>query len=80
MIVYFMQSKKVITIGENSGGYIGYGNVMTSQTPCGQFTMRSTTTKYFEKSKFEYIGIEPEYKASKNEDWVLLAEKLINNN
>ena len=28
-------SKKVTLIGENSGGYIAYGNVMSIRTPCG---------------------------------------------
>ena len=77
MIVYFMQSDKVITIGENSGGYIGYGNVMTAQTPCEQFTIRSTTTRYFEKSKYEFVGIEPRYKVTKTQDWIRYAEKLL---
>ena len=80
MIVYFTQSNKVITVGENSGGYIGYGNVMTTQTPCGKFTIRSTTTKYFEKSKFEYIGIEPKYKPTLNENWILFSENIFHNN
>ena len=77
MILYFMQSDKVITIGENSGGYIGYGNVMTAQMPCDKFTIRSTTTKYFQKSKYEFIGIAPMYKASKKQDWITYANKLL---
>lgn len=80
MITYFVQSDKVITIGENSGGYTGYGNVMPHPTPCGKFTLLSTTTMYFEKSKFEYIGIEPKYKVPENQDWVSYAQKIIYNN
>jgi hypothetical protein len=79
MIVYFSQSNKVITVGENSGGYMGYGNVMTSQTPCGKYTIRSTTTKYIEKSKFEFIGIEPKYKPAQNENWILFSEYILQN-
>ncbi len=78
LILYFMQSDKVITVGENSGGYIGYGNVMTAQTPCEQFTIRSTTTRYFEKSQYEFIGIEPMYKLSKSQDWIKYARGLLN--
>lgn len=78
MILYYMQSEKVITIGENSGGYIGYGNVMTTQTPCGKYTVQSTTTQYFEKSKYEFTGIEPMYKASRKKDWTDYAYRLLN--
>ena len=49
MIQYFIQSNKVITIGENSGGYIGYGNVMNAPVPCGKFTVQSTTTRYLHR-------------------------------
>jgi hypothetical protein len=77
MIYYFMQSTKVITIGENSGGYIGYGNVMTAPMPCDKFAIRSTTTMYLEKSKYEFIGIEPMYKAPKKQDWIMYANKLL---
>jgi hypothetical protein len=77
MIVYFMQSEKVITFGENSGGYIGYGNVMTSQTPCRKFTIQSTTTKYSEKSKYEFVGIPPNYTVPEKHDWIEYAKQLL---
>lgn len=77
MILYYMQSDKVITIGENSGGYIGYGNVMSARLPCGDFTVQSTTTKYLEKSKYEFVGIEPAYKPSMNVDWISYALQLL---
>jgi C-terminal processing protease CtpA/Prc len=77
MIQYFMQSDKVITIGENSGGYIGYGNVMSAVVPCEKFTVQSTTTRYLQKSKYEFLGIEPKYKVKKSEDWIRFAEKML---
>jgi hypothetical protein len=77
MITYCMQSDKVITIGENSGGYMGYGNVMTQTTPCGNFNLRCTTTKYHFNARYEYIGIEPMFKAKDSDDWVSLAETLL---
>ena len=77
MIVYFMQSDKVITVGENSGGYIGYGNVMRAQTPCGRYTLNSTTTSYKEKSKYEFVGIPPAYPAAGQADWVKYAVELL---
>ncbi|HSD13718.1 MAG TPA: S41 family peptidase [Flavobacterium sp.] len=80
MILYFLQSDKVITIGDNSGGYIGYGNVMPGQTPCGKYTIRSTTTKYEEKSKYEFVGIEPMHKVAKEKDWISYAMSLFSKN
>ncbi|MGZ5248496.1 MAG: hypothetical protein ACXWCR_15420, partial [Flavitalea sp.] len=65
-------------IGENSGGYIGYGNVMTAQTPCGQYTIQCTTTKYAEKSKYEFIGIPPQFKPGKEQDWIKYATDKLN--
>lgn len=76
MILYYLQSNKVITIGDNTGGYIGYGNIMTAQTPCGKYKLRCTTTKYEEKSKYEFVGIEPMYKIAKEKDWIQYAMSL----
>ncbi len=76
MITYCIQSSKVITIGENTGGYLGYGNVMTKEIPCGQFNLRSTTTMYHTNAKYEFVGIEPMHKANENLDWVKYAQTL----
>jgi len=70
MIIYAMQSDKVITLGENSGGYLGYGNVKSEMVPCGKYIINSTTTMYSEKSKFEFIGITPQIKLNPDQDWV----------
>lgn len=77
MIQYFMQSDKVITMGEHSGGYIGYGNVMNAVVPCEKFMLQSTTTRYLQKSKYEFVGIEPKYQLKKTEDWISQALELI---
>ncbi|MEJ8800415.1 S41 family peptidase [Pontibacter sp. H249] len=79
MIMYAKQSDKVVTIGENSGGYLGYGNVMQASTPCGKYILGCTTTKYLNKSKYEYIGIEPMYKPADKQDWVTYAQSLFLN-
>jgi hypothetical protein len=70
MILYGMQSEKVITLGENSGGYLGYGNVKSEIIPCGKYVVYSTTTRYLEKSKFEFIGISPQIKLNERQDWI----------
>ncbi|HJW17401.1 MAG TPA: S41 family peptidase [Flavisolibacter sp.] len=77
MIQYFIQSDKVITIGENSGGYIGYGNVMNAVVPCERFTVQSTTTRYLQKSKYEFVGIPPMFKGPKYQDWIPYAADLL---
>ena len=75
MIMYFRQSSKVITVGENSGGYIGYGNVMDAPTPCGTYVIKNTTTKYAQKSMYEFVGIPPQFTPGKNEDWIKFAQQ-----
>ncbi len=77
MITYCIQSSKVVTLGENSGGYLGYGNVMTTDTPCGNFSLRSTTTKYKNNSQYEFIGIEPMIKLSVDNNWIEAARKAL---
>ncbi len=77
MITYALQSDKVITVGENSGGFLGYGDVMETPIPCGKFVLRCTTTKYSHNSKYEFIGIEPMYKPAKGQDWVAFARYLL---
>ena len=78
MILYYMQSDKVITMGEASGGFMGYGNVMSAPTPCGKFTIQCTTIMYAEKSKYEFTGIEPNVKLTKDQDWVQYARNWLN--
>lgn len=75
MILYFMQSDKVITVGENSGGYIGYGNVMDAPTPCGIYVIKNTTTRYVQKSKYEFQGIPPQFRPAKGTDWIKFAQQ-----
>lgn len=77
MITYAMQSEKVITSGENSGGFMGYGNVMEVPIPCGKFTLRSTTTMYENNSQYEFTGIRPMYRLPSDKDWIDEALKLM---
>lgn len=75
MITYCMQSKKVITLGQHSGGYIGYGDVMHTNTPCGNYDIASTTTKYKRNSRYEFTGIPPQVELPAETDWVEYARK-----
>ncbi|MFM9952180.1 MAG: S41 family peptidase [Saprospiraceae bacterium] len=77
LIYYARQSDKVVTIGENSGGYLGFGNAMTTTTPCGGYTIACTTVKYRTKSKNEFIGFPPQYRAPAQGDWVDFAKEVL---
>ncbi|PZF71641.1 S41 family peptidase [Taibaiella soli] len=76
-IWYAMQSKKVITAGENSGGYMGFGNVMESFSPCDLYKIYNTTTRYRNFSHYEYVGIEPQHKIPAGKDWIEYAKELL---
>jgi len=77
MITYCIESSKVITLGENSGGYLGYGDVMITDTPCGNFTLRTTTTRYKNNSRYKFIGIEPLIKLPACTNWIEAARKAL---
>jgi hypothetical protein len=69
LIQYAKQSNKVITLGDNTGGYMGFGNVISVRTPKNIFQLQSTTTKYKNGSQFEYVGIPPDIRLPNFERW-----------
>lgn len=72
-----MNSSKTIMVGENSGGYTGYGNVMTTSTPCGN-QLSWTTTVYKNQWVYEFVGIPPHYRVPAEEkDWVDYTRRLL---
>lgn len=72
-----LNSSKTIRVGENSGGYTGYGNVMNIRTPCGN-TLSWTTTVYRNQWKYEFAGIPPQYRIPDDEtDWIGYTRKLL---
>lgn len=63
-------SDKVVTVGENSGGYTGYGNVMSITTPCGN-QLSWTTTRYRDQRQYDFTGIPPKYRIPPGEsNWI----------
>ena len=79
-LVEVMNSKKAIMIGENSGGYTGYGNVMSIITPCGN-TLSWTTMAYRERWKYEFVGIPPQFRIPGDEtDWVEYTRRMLHDN
>ena len=70
-------SKKVVTVGQNSGGYTGYGNVMSITTPCGN-TLSWTTTRYRNQRQYDFVGIPPQHKVPEQENnWVRYTQQLL---
>lgn len=76
LILMANQSSKVITLGQNSGGYKGYGNVFPVKTPMG-YQLSMSTTRYEDSSKYEFVGIEPQVYIHENEDWIEKAIELL---
>jgi C-terminal processing protease CtpA/Prc len=64
------ESDKTIIVGENSGGYVGYGEVGEIETPCYNFDLTCTMTRYKKQRAYEVIGIEPDIMLDKQKDWI----------
>jgi hypothetical protein len=64
------QSSKVVTLGGNTGGFMGYGNTMPLKTPCYNYSFETTTTRYKKLYKYEFTGISPTVELQKGEDWI----------
>jgi hypothetical protein len=70
LLFWAKESDKTIIVGENSGGYVGYGEVGNVETPCFKFLLSSTKTRYKKQREFEVVGITPNYKLDNKSDWV----------
>ncbi|MCU0437342.1 MAG: S41 family peptidase [Raineya sp.] len=77
IILDAMHSKKVITFGENSGGYITFGNVMVISTPQLNLSLQTATQKTPNRFKYEKTGIPPQVKANNDSDWLIQALDLL---
>lgn len=75
LILSAMHSKKVITFGENSGGYITFGNIMVVNSPSG-FQLRSGTNRTQSRFQYETNGIPPQVRATPGSDWIAQAQQL----
>ncbi len=69
-IFWAKDSDKTILVGENSGGYVGYGENIALETPCYNFTFLSTMTRYEKKRKWDGIGIPPDHYLDHRRDWI----------
>lgn len=78
LIFFAKHPSKAILMGEDSGGYVGYGNVFPLKTPCFGFMLNCTTTRIsWNQRQFEGKGIPPSYYLSNDKDWVSQALEII---
>ncbi|NER19090.1 S41 family peptidase [Spongiivirga citrea] len=77
LLFWAKKSDKSVLVGENSGGYVGYGEVGTVQTPCYNFTLSCTMTRYQEQRKYEVIGISPDIYFDNQKDWITQAIQVL---
>jgi C-terminal processing protease CtpA/Prc len=79
LLFWAKESDKTILLGENSGGYVGYGEIETSTTPNFNFLLGCTMTRYEKQRQFEAVGIPPTFYLKNDKDWVKQAVKLLKN-
>ncbi len=77
LLFWAKESKKTILVGENSGGYVGYGEIGGVDTPCFGFNLGCTMTRYRYQRQFEVVGIAPDYRLDKQSDWIAQTLRLL---
>ncbi len=77
LIFWAKESGNTVLAGESSGGYVGYGEVGTIETPCYGYFLRCTMTRYETQRKYEVDGIAPEVEFSYTESWIKQAIELL---
>lgn len=79
LLFWAMESSKCILMGENSGGYVGYGEIGSTTTPYFKFNLGCTMTRYDYQRAYESIGIPVQYYLNNNEDWIDQCVKILTN-
>ena len=77
LLFWAKHSTKTTLAGENSGGYVGYGNVFSVPTPCLGFVLTSTTLRLPNQVPYEAVGVAPDVSFKREEDWLLQAQRLL---
>ncbi|MFA0962336.1 S41 family peptidase [Roseivirga sp. BDSF3-8] len=72
-------SDKTLLLGDNSGGFVGYGNVFTTYTPCYGFGLSCSTTRYRTQWAYEVIGIAPDIRLDYDYEWLGQALTILKN-
>ncbi len=77
-LLYFGQnSSKTILVGENSGGYVGYGEVGSTRTPKYGYELYCTMTRYSNQRSLETIGFTPDYLLEFDTNWIDQTVKIL---
>lgn len=76
-IFWARESDKTILVGENSGGYIGYGEISETETPNFKFTLGCTMTRYEKQRAFEETGVPPYFYLDNKSDWIEQTLKIL---
>jgi hypothetical protein len=77
LLFWAMKSDKTIIVGENSGGYVGYGEITSVNTPNFNFELGCTMTRYHHQRSYEADGIPPKYYLSNDKDWIAQAVEIV---
>lgn len=77
LLFWAKHSTKTTLAGENSGGFVGYGNVFSLPTPCLAFTLSSTTLRLPNQVPYEAVGVAPDVRLASGEDWLIQALRLV---
>lgn len=77
LLFWAKESDKTILVGENSGGFVGYGEVTETETPNFKFILRCTMTRYRQQRKYEATGVIPNFYLSLQKDWIEQALELL---
>lgn len=77
LLFWAKESDKTILVGENSGGYVGYGEISEINTPNFNFELGCTMTRYNKQREFEVIGVSPKYYLTNDKDWIEQTIKIL---
>ncbi|MGB1032008.1 MAG: S41 family peptidase [Flavobacteriales bacterium] len=80
LLFWAMESDKTIIVGENSGGYVGYGEISGIETPNFNFELGCTMTRYANQRKYEVDGVPPNQYLNNHKDWIEQVIEILKNN
>lgn len=76
-VVLGERKRQNYTCWQNSGGYVGYGEISEVKTPNFNVDLGCTMTRFNKQREFEVIGISPKYYLTNQKDWIEQALELL---
>ncbi|MCB2409124.1 S41 family peptidase [Hymenobacter lucidus] len=70
LLFWARQPSKAVLVGENSAGFVGYGNSLPVTTPCQGFVLNVSTLRFKNQLAYEETGVAPHIRLRDNEDWL----------